>query len=107
MRRHAASDMSGDERIILDAGTTTLQVAKSLSQRKNVTALTNALPVAARAQAGKVFLVEGALNKTYLDEVCEFTGDPKATLKDDQVDGTTIAYRGAQEPTFGFKGFDE
>lgn len=55
--------------------------------------LSHALPIASRAQAGKVFLRRGQWVAAFLDEFCAFTGDGKT--HDDQVDGTTIAYRGA------------
>lgn len=54
--------------------------------------LSNALPVASRAQAGRVKLVRGMWNAAFLDEFCAFTGDPKDCVHDDQVDGTSIAY---------------
>ena len=42
-----AAQLVGDgEQIILDAGTTTQQIAQNLSDRKGLTAVTNALPVA-------------------------------------------------------------
>jgi predicted phage terminase large subunit-like protein len=58
--------------------------------------LSYALPVASKAQAGKVYIVRGSWNAAYLDEISQFTGDGKT--HDDQVDGTTIAYRGASRP---------
>lgn len=60
--------------------------------------LSHALPVASRAQAGKVYIVPGAWNAAFLDEVCAFSGDGSG--HDDQVDGLTIAYRGASKPPF-------
>lgn len=60
--------------------------------------LSHALPLAARAQAGKVYLVRAAWNAAYLDEVCAFTGNDRDAQHDDQVDGTTIAYRLATRP---------
>jgi len=42
----AAQLVRDGDRIILDAGTTTLQVARNLTDRRDVTAVTNALPVA-------------------------------------------------------------
>jgi DeoR family fructose operon transcriptional repressor len=44
--RVAAQLIHDGERIILDAGTTTLQVARNLADKKDLTAVTNALPVA-------------------------------------------------------------
>jgi len=44
--RLAAHLIRDGERIILDAGTTTLQVARNLAGKKDLTAVTNALPVA-------------------------------------------------------------
>jgi len=67
--------------------------------------LSHALPVASKAQAGKVYLLRGAWNSAYLDEVCTFCGDGKG--HDDQVDGTTVAYRGATAPIFSFRTFDD
>lgn len=58
--------------------------------------LSYALPIASKAQAGKVYVVRGAWNAKFLDEVCSFTGDGKT--HDDQVDGLTIAYRAATKP---------
>jgi predicted phage terminase large subunit-like protein len=46
--------------------------------------LTRALPLAARAEQGKVALVRGAWVAPFLDELCAFTGD--GTTHDDQVD---------------------
>lgn len=42
----AASLVQDGESILLDAGTTTQQVARALAGRRNLTAITNALPVA-------------------------------------------------------------
>jgi predicted phage terminase large subunit-like protein len=58
--------------------------------------LSYALPLASKAQAGKVYLLRGAWNAAYIDELCMFSGDGKGN--DDQVDGTTIAYRCATRP---------
>ena len=68
-----------------------LQYAVSGAKTEGRDKLSHALPIASRAQAGKVHLVRGAWNETYLDELCSFTGDGKT--HDDQVDGTTIAAR--------------
>ena len=46
--------------------------------------LTRALPLAARAEQGKVALVRGTWIGAFLDELCTFTGDGDA--HDDQVD---------------------
>jgi len=58
--------------------------------------LSHALPVASRAQAGKVYMVRAAWNSPYLAELCSFTGDGKD--HDDQVDATSIAARGFIKP---------
>lgn len=50
-----------------------------------------ALPVAARGQAGKLYIVRAPWNVKYVQEMCMFTGDGKG--HDDQVDATTIATR--------------
>lgn len=56
--RIAAQLVQSGERIILDAGTTTLEVARNLGQCGDVTALTNALPVAeALCQHPHVFTI--------------------------------------------------
>jgi predicted phage terminase large subunit-like protein len=55
-----------------------------------------ALPVAARAKAGKVYLIPGNWNAPFLDELCFFDGTGKG--HDDQVDGLSIAYAGAEKP---------
>lgn len=60
--------------------------------------LSYALPVASKAQAGKLYLVRGAWNAAYVDEFCAFTGEANQQGHDDQVDGTTIAYRCATRP---------
>lgn len=49
---------------------------------------TRALPLSAQAEAGNVFLVEGAWNDTFLDEVSMF---PNSTFKD-QVDAASRAF---------------
>lgn len=53
--------------------------------------LTYALPVAARAQAGKLHILRAPWTDNFIDELCMFTGDGKD--HDDQVDGMTIAVR--------------
>jgi predicted phage terminase large subunit-like protein len=60
--------------------------------------LSYALPVASKAQAGKLYVVRAPWNAAYIDECCAFSGDGKGN--DDQVDGTTIAYRCASKPEF-------
>ena len=65
--------------------------------------LSHALPVASRAKAGKVYLVRGAWNAEFLDELCAFSGDGKT--HDDQVDGLSIAARSVMdfsEPRISF-----
>lgn len=47
-----------------------------------------AAPIAARAEAGEVLLVEGPWVDAFLDEVSEFPEDPH----DDQVDAMSLAY---------------
>ncbi|MEZ5421839.1 MAG: phage terminase large subunit [Pyrinomonadaceae bacterium] len=63
---------------------------------------TRALGWAELAEAGKVYLVRGNWNDTFLDEVCRFTGrnDPH----DDQVDAVSIAVKmlGRGGRTFAF-----
>jgi predicted phage terminase large subunit-like protein len=68
-----------------------LRYAVSGAETEGRDKLSHALPIASRAQAGKVHMVRGAWNDAYLDELCSFTGDGKT--HDDQVDGTTIAAR--------------
>lgn len=58
--------------------------------------LSRALPLAARAEAGKVRLVRGQWIGTFLDELCAFTGD--GTTHDDQVDAASGALRMLAEP---------
>lgn len=52
--------------------------------------LTRALPLAARAEQGKVFLVRGAWIPTFLDEATTFTG--QGDTHDDQVDAAAGAF---------------
>jgi len=46
--------------------------------------LSRALPLSARAEAGKVALVAGSWNMSFVDELCAFSGD--GSTHDDQVD---------------------
>lgn len=52
--------------------------------------LTRALPVFAKAEAGKLFLVRGDWNDDWVDEFIRFTGESGG--KDDQVDACSGAY---------------
>ncbi len=52
--------------------------------------LSRALPLAARAEQGKVFLVRGAWIPEFLDEITVFTG--QGETHDDQVDAVSGAY---------------
>lgn len=58
--------------------------------------LSHALPVASRAKAGRLYIVPGAWNRDFIDELCVFTGDGKD--HDDQVDGLSIALRSVTGP---------
>lgn len=59
--------------------------------------LSNALPWASKAKAGRVHLLAGAWNSAFLDEVCAF--DPSSKKgHDDQVDAVSIAYHSVSEP---------
>jgi len=58
--------------------------------------LTRALPLASRAKAGKVYLMRGAWNESFLDELCSFDGSGKGN--DDQVDGASMAYSEVSAP---------
>jgi len=64
--RLAASLIRDGERIVLDAGTTTLQVALHLGERQDLTVVTNALPVAqalAHHPGVSTFVLGGQLKK--------------------------------------------
>jgi DeoR family transcriptional regulator, fructose operon transcriptional repressor len=66
----AAHLVEDGDRIILDAGTTTRQVARHLLSRRNLTVITNALPVAqelARAPQITVMVLGGLLKQ---EELC-------------------------------------
>jgi DeoR family transcriptional regulator, fructose operon transcriptional repressor len=66
----AASLIEDGDRIILDAGTTTREVARHLATRRDLTVITNALPVAqelARIPGVHVIILGGALKP---EELC-------------------------------------
>lgn len=75
----AAADMVKDgETIFIDAGTTTLQVARSLIDRNDLTVVTNALNVCATfagIRGIEVFLVGGQFREANLATVGPFTVD--------------------------------
>jgi DeoR family fructose operon transcriptional repressor len=67
--RCAAQLVRDGERIILDAGTTTLEMARHLTDRRGLTVLTNALPVAeVLAQSGAEVILLGGMLKS--NELC-------------------------------------
>jgi predicted phage terminase large subunit-like protein len=63
--------------------------------------LTRALPLAARAEDGKVALVRGPWNDAFIDEACSF---PFAQ-HDDQIDAVSIALRMLSKKSNGVGGF--
>jgi predicted phage terminase large subunit-like protein len=50
--------------------------------------VTRSKPFRSQVEAGNVYLVKGAWNKDYLDELCDFP----VGKNDDQVDGSSTAY---------------
>ena len=53
---------------------------------------TRAFSYAAQVEAGNVYLVRGAWNKGYIDELADFTPDGTVGKHDDQVDSSSRAY---------------
>lgn len=60
-----------------------------------------AQPLSCAAEAGNVFLVEGAWNKAFLDEAESFTGEDTAGLHDDQIDACAGAMKDIAEALGG------
>jgi DeoR/GlpR family transcriptional regulator of sugar metabolism len=86
--RVAAQMVRDGERIILDAGTTTLEVARNLGHLENVAALTNALPVAeALCQHPRIstILLGGMLKRRELCAVGPMVTEQLAHLSVDKV----------------------
>lgn len=63
---HAASYVSDGDTILLDSGTTTLQLAKNLSERKNITVITNDLHIAGTIELdpSSTLIVTGGIRRS-------------------------------------------
>ena len=88
----AAAEVSEGETILLDSGTTTLELARLLCGKQGLTVITNSLPIAAQlqyAQSMKVLLLGGYLRASSPDLVGAITEANLDTLRAD------IAFLGA------------
>lgn len=62
-----------------------------ISRRATGSKLTRAIPMAQLARAGRVKLVRGDWNESWLDEACDFTGeDSNDRYHDDRVDSASL-----------------
>ena len=97
--------VDGDQ-IILDAGTTTQQIAQNLTDRKGLTVVTNALPVAielARSQHCSTIILGGMLKNHELCVVGPSVADQLAHLSVDKLFLSATGFsleRGITDPDF-------
>jgi DeoR/GlpR family transcriptional regulator of sugar metabolism len=82
----AAAQVKDGETVMLDSGTTTLELAKLLSERQGLTIITNSLPIAAQLQYARqieVLLLGGYLRASSPDLVGAITEANLETLRAD------------------------
>jgi len=102
----AAQLVADGEQIILDAGTTTQQIAQNLSGRKGLTAVTNALPVAtelAQSQHCSTIILGGILKEHELCVVGPSVAEQLAHLSVDKLFLSATGFsleRGITDPDF-------
>ena len=88
----AAAQVKDGESVMLDSGTTTLEVAKRLRERQGLTIITSSLPIAARLQFARqieVLLLGGRLRASSPDLAGAITESNLETLRAD------VAFLGA------------
>jgi DeoR family transcriptional regulator of aga operon/DeoR family fructose operon transcriptional repressor len=86
--RLAASMVNNGETVFLGSGSTTLEVARSIKQKRNVTVITNSLPIAnllSDAADVKVIVAGGFLRQTELSMIGHTVEHSLSELRADKV----------------------